>query len=225
MSVYAEFRAPTAAYPLGEPLADHPEVTVEVDRILHAGAPTHYVWIAGPGRETFLATLRADPPGSGVRTVEDVGNRTLVVVEWQGHPTPLFAAVAAAERQVAGLRGGHEGWRLRLRLPDQRALATFREECAGRGISLTLEAVYGPAVADGSSEDDLTEPQAETIAAAFAAGYFDVPRRVTLADLAADLGVSEQAVSERLRRALATILGKTLAADSAGRGAESDGDG
>nr|WP_255473553.1 helix-turn-helix domain-containing protein [Halogeometricum sp. CBA1124] len=51
----------------------------------------------------------------------------------------------------------------------------------------------------------MTDLQRETLALAIRRGYFEVPRSATLSDLAAELGVSKQAVSERLRRALALL--------------------
>jgi predicted DNA binding protein len=41
---------------------------------------------------------------------------------------------------------------------------------------------------------------------AYERGFFDIPRRATAADLAAELDVSRQAVSERLRRGYAALV-------------------
>jgi hypothetical protein len=51
----------------------------------------------------------------------------------------------------------------------------------------------------------LTPVQRRTLVVAIEQGYFEIPRQSTLDDLAADLGVSKQAVSERLRRALGAV--------------------
>ncbi|EFW93068.1 DNA binding domain-containing protein [Haladaptatus paucihalophilus DX253] len=45
-----------------------------------------------------------------------------------------------------------------------------------------------------------TEQQHETLRSAMDRGYYEIPRRMTTTDLAEELGVSHQAVSERLRR-------------------------
>ncbi|WP_435077870.1 helix-turn-helix domain-containing protein [Halococcus sp. AFM35] len=63
--------------------------------------------------------------------------------------------------------------------------------------------------ADGSPENGhgaLTAPQAELLTAAVEEEYFDVPRRVTMADLAAKFDISNQAASERPRRGLSNAL-------------------
>jgi len=43
--------------------------------------------------------------------------------------------------------------------------------------------------------------QQEALSLAFDRGYFEIPRRVTLVELGDEVGVSDQALSERLRRA------------------------
>lgn len=59
-------------------------------------------------------------------------------------------------------------------------------------------------------DDLVTERQAECLAAAHRAGYFDVPRGCTLAELAADLGVDTSSASETLRRAIERVVGQFL---------------
>lgn len=52
----------------------------------------------------------------------------------------------------------------------------------------------------------LTRPQEAAIRAALRHGYYDVPRPINLHELAAKLGVSSAALSERLRRAEGRII-------------------
>jgi len=66
------------------------------------------------------------------------------------------------------------------------------------------------------ASDQLTRKQREALQAAVRMGYFDVPRRANQGDLSDLLGVSEQAVSERLRRASQTMVSEWLAAGEGG---------
>lgn len=52
----------------------------------------------------------------------------------------------------------------------------------------------------------LTKPQDEALRAAIAAGYYHIPRPLTLRQLAARMDVSPASLSERLRRAEARVL-------------------
>ncbi|ODR82855.1 DNA-binding protein [Haladaptatus sp. W1] len=51
-----------------------------------------------------------------------------------------------------------------------------------------------------TEQHELTEQQHETLRSAMEWGYYEIPRRATATDLAEELGVSHQAISERLRR-------------------------
>lgn len=77
---------------------------------------------------------------------------------------------------------------------------------------MTLERVHNPAVPeDLGLEFSLTDVQRETLLAAHETGYFEVPREATLGDLAEQLGVTDTAASQRLRRGMATLVAATLA--------------
>ena len=47
----------------------------------------------------------------------------------------------------------------------------------------------------------VTDKQRKALTRAFESGYYDIPRGVTTEELATDLGISHQALSERFRRA------------------------
>ncbi|WP_226481483.1 helix-turn-helix domain-containing protein [Natrinema amylolyticum] len=104
------------------------------------------------------------------------------------------------------------GWIARIHLPDRDALSAFRAHCRDRGISFRVTQLY-----DSSATDDrtysLTERQHEILMMAYYAGYFEVPRRVTQDDLADRLGISDSAVSQRLRRAVSELIAATLEND------------
>jgi predicted DNA binding protein len=56
------------------------------------------------------------------------------------------------------------------------------------------------------SNKTLTKKQRELLEIAYRKGFFDVPRRVTLGQLAEELGVSRSTLMESLRRAEARIM-------------------
>ena len=102
---------------------------------------------------------------------------------------------------------GDTAWAFRVRFPTHAAFSRFHRYCREHDIETSLRRVY--TVADPGTDEaafDLTPAQHETLVAALAADYFAVPRGVTLADLARDLDISEQATSERLRRGTRKVL-------------------
>jgi predicted DNA binding protein len=56
----------------------------------------------------------------------------------------------------------------------------------------------------------LTDQQYDALTAACEAGYFAVPRETDLDELSDDLGISHQALSERIRRGTEALVTETL---------------
>lgn len=86
-------------------------------------------------------------------------------------------------------------------------------EAAGDAVGVTLERTYLIGGEDDAPIADrwgLTPAQADALETAFEMGYFEVPRDVDAAAVAAELGVSKSAFLERLRRGLSRLLGETL---------------
>jgi predicted DNA binding protein len=78
----------------------------------------------------------------------------------------------------------------------------YRNRSGGKQVQL-----YDTDPERGPPRDRLTARQRETLRLAHERGYFEIPREVTLDDLADELGVSNQAVSERLRRGCTHVIG------------------
>lgn len=97
------------------------------------------------------------------------------------------------------------GMWMRMRFPDRDALAAYHDHCETQDCTFELTGLKST---DDTENDHgaLTTPQAELLTAAVERGYFDVPRRTTMADLAAAFDISNQAASERLRRGLSNVI-------------------
>jgi len=67
-----------------------------------------------------------------------------------------------------------------------------------------------PVISKRAPPDD--PPQRETLSYAVSAGYHSLPRRVSTKDIAEEFDISDQAVTERLRRGITTLVTNTLLA-------------
>lgn len=206
MSVFAEVRLPLTAHPLGSLLTDHPGVTVDVEPAVPVGGAIHHAWVRGEGYEAFVERCVEDGEieGCAVAAIDRLPDRQLLRLEFTAAMPPVFRAMTETGGTLVGTTGTAAGWTLHVRFPDERDLVAFLEECARADIEVGLQRRYRP-----EEEQSLTATQATTLRRAFEDGYFDVPRGITLAELASELGVSEQAASERLRRGLASLLAST----------------
>ncbi|WP_411965685.1 helix-turn-helix domain-containing protein [Haloferax sp. YSMS24] len=82
-------------------------------------------------------------------------------------------------------------------LPDRSGLPALVDELRDTGATVSVERI----LAIGKETDDppvLTEKQRSALTCALETGYYDRPRKATLDDLAAELGISPSAVSQRL---------------------------
>lgn len=57
----------------------------------------------------------------------------------------------------------------------------------------------------------LTDPQREALPTAYELGYFEIPRKASLEDFAAELDISASSASERLRRAQTQVIEENVA--------------
>lgn len=87
-------------------------------------------------------------------------------------------------------------------------------EAAGEAVGVELAGV-SPLGEEGDRPVEgrwnLTTGQAEALETAYEMGYFEVPKAATAADVAAELGVSQSAFVERLRRGQAAVFRQLFA--------------
>lgn len=76
---------------------------------------------------------------------------------------------------------------------------------------MTLRHIYNPTIPD--EESTLSPQQRDALLTAYRQGYFEVPRRTTLSELADTVEISDSALSQRLRRGTGALVEQTLLAD------------
>ena len=209
MSVIAEFALPVDAFPLGRALRAGGDLTVELDRIVPLGAVhVPYLWVEA-GDEAlaaFEAGVEGDEHVERLVRLDRVDGRTLYRVEWAETESGLVNGIREADAAVVEAVG-RDRWRFRLRFRDHDRLAAFYDYCTAHDVPLHLDRVYTPAeAADEGRAFELTPAQREALVLALRRGYYATPREVTLSELAADLDISKQALSQRLRRATEQVL-------------------
>lgn len=116
----------------------------------------------------------------------------------------LLAALAEHDVTLLALSGTNHGWEFTLRFPDRETTKAFQTTALNAGHSLSITGMSDSG-RRGTSMDRLTPAQREVLTLAFDRGYFEIPRQATLVNLAEEIGVSDQAASERLRRAQAKL--------------------
>jgi len=103
-----------------------------------------------------------------------------------------------------------DGWRFRIQLPNEESLQRYVSYCEEYDID------YNPIRLSRTNRSTVTErygltpTQTQTLVAASQQGFFQIPRECTLEELAAKSDITHQALSERLRRGMDSLVESTL---------------
>ncbi|MBP1986252.1 helix-turn-helix domain-containing protein [Halolamina salifodinae] len=211
MSLIAELRISGESFALGEALAAAPGMRVETEYSVPAPAgPIVFVWAWGGEFEPFEASLPEDPTVQEFDLIEGGGDRRLYEIVLDDgpaliDPAPLHRQTSASQLRMVTLANCAI---ITERLPDRDSLSEYIRLCREHGYEVELLRAY-PAD-DQHGRYDLSEKQAAALRAALDAGYFETPRKTDLGTLAAAFDISEQALSERLRRGVAAVLESTV---------------
>lgn len=225
MSVIAELRIPATDFELGRILDLSGDVIVELETVVPAGdRAVPFFWAHGIDADAFAARLRSRDDVEGVEVVEEFDEQALYALDWDAENDQLLAGVRAQSGQILLASGSGGEWRFEFRFPDHDALSAFRAHCTDAGVPLSVERVYHPSQPDAGSRFGLTEHQHEALTLAVEMGYYDVPRRCNTVEVAAELGISDQALTERLRRGISTLAANTIFARADATTAERDRD-
>jgi predicted DNA binding protein len=211
MSVILEFTIDPAEFVLGQVLESGSEMSLEIERIVPTGDQTMpFIWATGEDFETFERSMREHPAVREVLALDRVGDSGLYRIEWADAPTDLIEGIAKSEGAVLRARGDGT-WVFHLRFPDHDKLTQFHNFLIDHDITVHIERTYTLSEqTERGHRFDLTTGQREALVLALERGYFATPREIGLDELARQLGVSQQAVSERVRRGNEKVLRSVL---------------
>lgn len=211
MSVIADFRVPATDFALGRIMEVRRGINVRVETMVPTGESVMpYFWVPADDADAVEAALREDPLTLEVDALDEVNDEVLFRVAWSGEIDGLVDSLLDTEAVVLQAEGTGDDWLMELRFSDYDNLSSFYQNCTKKDISIDLDQVHS-SIEDGSdSSYGLTDEQRETILIALNEGYFGVPRQTTLVELGEMLGISDSAVSQRLRRGLSKLLAATL---------------
>ncbi|GAA0202967.1 helix-turn-helix domain-containing protein [Halobaculum roseum] len=215
MVVHATVAVAPREFLLGRTLAVAGDARIELECAVPLGdrfAP--YLTIAADDPKTVCDLVAAEPSVDRVDPLRRGDDEWLVRVRWTGPRSPVLTALRDADAVCVEAVATRGTWHLTLRFDSHEQLTDCYHRCLDRDVRLSVDRVHEGEGLRQSASRALTSAQREALATAFDAGYFAVPREVTLAELADRLGISDTAASQRLRRGLQNLLADTLEADA-----------
>lgn len=212
MGTIVDARVPTSQFALGETLERVPDASFESVRIVAPGngSVLPYLWAAASEFDDLEDALAADTSTVEATQLVRDDERALYQFKWASHVRVLINAILEEDGTLVDVRVGARTWKLRILFPDKDAMSSFYDFYQQHDIDVHISRVNGLTSVIERGGTQLSAEQYEALAEAFASDYYSVPRETTLVELAERLGVSHQAVSERLRRGHEAIIESSL---------------
>ncbi|WP_158237393.1 helix-turn-helix domain-containing protein [Halegenticoccus soli] len=165
------------------------------------------MWVYTDDRERFETAAISDPSIRELTPLSATTHPPLYTVDLRGaDAAPLFTLLCSESATlIVNLMVTAEGCDFCLRLPNKETVARLLDRLEKQNVGVTIRSL-SKGVAHPLAKLGLSDDQYEAVLLASERGYFAVPRETDLEELAAKLNTSSQTVSERLRRALETLL-------------------
>lgn len=209
MASIAEFRLDADAFPLGTIFTSLPDASVHLERVVPGtDSVVPYFWVRGADQDNVLDEFGAHPGVRNIRSVDRVNGDHLLRCEWVPEEASVLDALVTEDVVLLSAVGTADEWTFELRGESRQAIAAFRAYCHDHGIPVELVGLHALRPIDAT--DALTDAQREALALAYDRGYFDSPRATTLAALADELGITQQALGSRLQRATRRLVERAL---------------
>ncbi|MHB9285689.1 helix-turn-helix domain-containing protein [Halobacteriales archaeon Cl-PHB] len=208
----AEFRVAHPDFPLMETVETTPEFSIrsQFQPGTSTTAPEKFFVVEAPDFDAVEAAARADPSVSEVTNVGDFTDRRTYRVTFTESTFLLSPALVDLGIQIDEIDADGDTWRYRVFAADRPTMLAGLERARESCSRFTLDRLYSPLEDASAGLVDLTPARREALEAAYREGYFDVPRNTSLVDLGEQLGVSDSAMSTRLRRAVHDLVEQTV---------------
>lgn len=172
------------------------------------------VWVSGVGADRAADLLAEDPSVADARLLGEDAGDYLFDVAFDGQITEFVETIVERDGVLLRASATDGVWSFQLRFADHADIGeAFDDEfCDEYGATVTrlYRSSESPTPRIG-----VTDKQRRALDAAFEMGYYDVPREVDLRTVGDELGISRQAVSERLRRGHEMLVAEYLGGSGA----------
>ena len=210
-----EIGCPLEGSYLGAALEDSDLEIVFVPGVPVSGDPAPYFIAQGPNVDAVGTLLEEHTGVEQYELVASGPEERLYRCRWVIEDEGIIATIRTCDGIVQRMTGTSDGWVLSVLFPTNEHAAQFHDVCLDRRIDID---VRRDALWDFVNEMDrmtewvtfpdygLSEKQLRALELAFDRGYFETPKEASLTDIATEIGISEQALSQRLRRALNALV-------------------
>ena len=213
MSTVALVRIPAEEFALSKTLSELPNMEFEVERVVASESDQvmPFVWTGGDSTEyeRLDEVLAEDPTVENDTLLTELDGERLYQMSWVSQIRVVVQILVEQRGTILKAHGHDNQWLLRILFPTRDALSATHDFCERYDLSLDIRNIFELRESPGGRYG-LTEEQYQTLVTAAEMGYYEVPRGVKLEELAAELDITHQALSELLRRGHDTLIKDTL---------------
>lgn len=203
MATIVEVQVAAHDIALGRSFEAIPSLDCKIEQVV--AADDFAVRLDGADLSSLTAALDTDPTVVTHSVLSGDGEQWLCTIDFADEVSELFDLVVAEKGAMLAAEAKNGRWTLRLQFPHQDAVSRVHDQLAERGIRIDIIRLQ-PFSTITADKIDLTPEQYEALVAAIDHGFFEIPRETSLEELAAELDISHQALSERFRRAHQTLV-------------------
>lgn len=220
MAVIVDLALPAKQFELGRILGMEEDTSVVLETMVPLGEQTVPFFRVHGKDNGFEDSVQAHTAVNAINIVNTHDGEVLYALDWDISEHTFFAGLINRGANLLEAQGGAETWTFELRFQSHEDLSSFQEHCTEYDIPIDIQRLYNPTKPDAGPWYGLTAAQRTALTRAVEGGYYSIPRQVSTNDLAAEFGVTDQAVTERLRRGIQNLVSSTLQLSEEGEEAE-----
>ncbi len=214
MTSIVEVAVPAAELALSDTLDTIPGIRVDVMRTVTTEPDDVMPVLAFEGSDDDVGpVLQADDTIADVTPLATLENECVYRVEWTEETADRLRELFWNHGTTLRTQAFDGEWSFRVLFAERDAMGDWYENCRDCGVPVEIESIYDPTVAVRSRQYGLSQKQYVTLETALQRGFYDIPRGVTLEELADEFDVTHQALSERLSRAHRAMISNVVSAD------------
>lgn len=215
MVVIVDLTIPADEFELGQILQVEAEAKITVETMVPLGGqPLPFIRVHNSTQDRFESTVQSHPSVSKIQLVNSHEGELLYALEWEPSAVSLIQTILDLDGVILMATGTPETWSLELRFRTHGALSEFQAYYIEQGMQVSIKHIYNPTRPDAGPYFGLTPAQRKTLGYAVESGYYSLPREVSTQELADEFDISDQAVTERLRRGISTLVLNSLLMES-----------
>lgn len=199
----ADIELPASETGLADVFDAIPSLSCEMEQVIASRNRT--LWFSGADLADLESALAASSTVDRYTQIGGGDDRWLFDLEFDPDIVDVFEIVRSEDGTVLSATADSGVWRLSVRFLEREAVATFYDRLRSAAVMPEIVRLYNPTT-ERHAQYGLTSQQYRTLLAAIDRGYFEIPRKITMQELSDELGVSHQALSERLRRAYRALV-------------------